>query len=111
MGGRVERRDVSCSLFYSLFKLLTPSYIFPFTSLHPPTHKQFFDESIIAKLNRSKTQLKKGDTAFLDDMRDVITETFNPPPPSNWYVRAGYGRRKQEMEEKCMCVHRRLFES
>jgi hypothetical protein len=58
-------------------------------SIHSP--KQFFDESIIAKLNRSKTQLKKGDTAFLDDMRDVITETFNPPPPSNWYVRAGLG--------------------
>ncbi|GAB5037240.1 Hypothetical protein NocV09_06800120 [Nannochloropsis oceanica] len=51
-----------------------------------PDHPQikFFDESIIAKLNRSKTQLKKGDTTFLDDMRDTITETFNPPPPSNW---------------------------
>lgn len=50
----------------------------------PSAPAQFFDESIIAKLNRSKTQLKKGDTAFLDDTRDVITETFNPPPPSNW---------------------------
>lgn len=50
---------------------------------------QFFDESIVAKLNRSKTQLKKGDTAFLDDATDAVTETFNPPPPSNWYVACG----------------------
>lgn len=63
--------------------------------LTEPDHPQikFFDESIIAKLNRSKTQLKKGDTAFLDDTRDVITETFNPPPPSNWYVDALRGLR------------------
>jgi hypothetical protein len=62
---------------------------------HPHTHKlthiyihakQFFDESIVAKLNRSKTQLKKGGTAFLDDSTDAVTETFNPPPPSNWCV-------------------------
>jgi hypothetical protein len=51
-----------------------------------PNHPQikFFDESIIAKLNRSKTQLSKRETSFLDDNSDAVTEIFNPPPPSNW---------------------------
>lgn len=49
---------------------------------------QFFDESILAKLNRSrKTTLanggKKWPTPFLDDESDKITRTFTAPLPSN----------------------------
>eukprot|EP00980_Cylindrotheca_fusiformis_P011967 scaffold2830_cov131-Cylindrotheca_fusiformis.AAC.88 len=49
---------------------------------------RFFDESIIAKQNRSKrTTLAHGGkkllTPFLDDDSDKITRTFTPPPPSN----------------------------
>ena len=52
----------------------------------------FFDESINAKLNRSKKAAlsnigrggKKGTTAFLDDKSALVTDTFAPPPPSNW---------------------------
>ena len=46
---------------------------------------RFFNESIIQKLNRSaKTSLSSGrkkDTPFLLDQSDVVSETFNPPPP------------------------------
>ena len=47
---------------------------------------RFFNESIIQKLNRSaKSGLtKKKDTPFLSDSSDIVSETFNPPPPSNW---------------------------
>lgn len=49
---------------------------------------RFFDESIIAKLNRSKkTTLanggKKVPTPFIDDESETVTKTFTPPPPSN----------------------------
>lgn len=49
---------------------------------------RFFDESIIAKHNRSKkTTLaaggKKMPTPFLDDDSQRVTKTFTPPPPSN----------------------------
>lgn len=87
---RAVRGEVNtgCPLYLSSFQhppsSLSSLYLSPSPSLPHLKTSQFFDESIIAKLNRSKTQLKKGDTTFLDDMRDVITETFNPPPPSNW---------------------------
>ena len=32
------------------------------------------------------TRQQQGGTAFLDDATDAVTETFNPPPPSNWWV-------------------------
>ena len=47
---------------------------------------RFFDESIIAKTNRSKrTKLAKKTipTPFLDDEANNVTKTFTPPPPSN----------------------------
>lgn len=48
----------------------------------------FFDQSIIAKNNRSKkTTLTTGGkqkTPFLDDTSMKIQEVFTPPPPSNW---------------------------
>lgn len=45
----------------------------------------FFDESIIAKQNRSKRlTVRQRDTPFLDDQSGVVKETFTPPPPSNW---------------------------
>ncbi|KAL3936524.1 MAG: hypothetical protein SGBAC_008179 [Bacillariaceae sp.] len=48
---------------------------------------RFFDECILAKLNRSKkTTLVNGGklaTPFLDDESDKVTKTFTPPPPSN----------------------------
>ena len=48
----------------------------------------FFDESINAKMNRSKrvtlSGLAKKTTSFLDDTSNVTTEAFTPPPPSNW---------------------------
>jgi len=48
----------------------------------------FFDQSIVAKNNRSKkTTLKGGGkqkTPFLDDTSMQIQEVFTPPPPSNW---------------------------
>jgi hypothetical protein len=49
---------------------------------------RFFDESIIAKHNRSKkttlaTGGKKMPTPFLDDDSERVTKTFTPPPPSN----------------------------
>eukprot|EP00547_Thalassionema_nitzschioides_P007486 CAMPEP_0194204628 /NCGR_PEP_ID=MMETSP0156-20130528/4096_1 /TAXON_ID=33649 /ORGANISM="Thalassionema nitzschioides, Strain L26-B" /LENGTH=1620 /DNA_ID=CAMNT_0038930687 /DNA_START=42 /DNA_END=4904 /DNA_ORIENTATION=- len=48
---------------------------------------RFFDESIIAKLNRSKKEAiakggKKIPTPFLDDDSERITKTFTPPQPS-----------------------------
>ena len=60
-----------------------------------------FDESIIAKNNRSKvgTLVKGGKmpTPFLSDKESwKITETFYPAPPSNWGLKEGesytYGR-------------------
>jgi hypothetical protein len=46
----------------------------------------FFNESIIQKMNRSATLTrgKKKATPFLSDNSDNVSETFNPPPPSNW---------------------------
>jgi hypothetical protein len=49
---------------------------------------RFFDESIIAKINRSKKAKlaqggKKLSTPFLDDEGQKIIKTFTPPPPSN----------------------------
>jgi hypothetical protein len=44
---------------------------------------RFFDESIIEKLNRSRTAAKR-DTPFLDDTSNDVSETYNPPLPSNW---------------------------
>ena len=53
-----------------------------------PDHVRFFQESIVAKNNRSmKQKWKKGKkevTPFLVDESHAITETFTPPPPSNW---------------------------
>ena len=48
---------------------------------------RFFDESIIAKNNRSKKNAlkiagKKKPTPFLDDLSGKVTKTFTPPPPS-----------------------------
>ncbi|CAN0409156.1 unnamed protein product, partial [Ectocarpus fasciculatus] len=45
---------------------------------------RFFDESIAAKLNRSKTNPIKKDTPFLNDQSDAHNQVFNPPAPSNW---------------------------
>eukprot|EP00752_Nemacystus_decipiens_P011001 g9775.t1 len=45
---------------------------------------RFFDESIAAKLNRSKTHPIKRDTPFLNDLSDAHNQVFNPPAPSNW---------------------------
>jgi len=44
---------------------------------------RFFDESIVAKMNRSALA-KHEPTPFLDDRSDAVNETFQPPPPSNW---------------------------
>lgn len=50
----------------------------------------FFDESINAKLNRSKkaaiANLRGGKrpTNFIDDTSMNVQETFTPPPPSHW---------------------------
>ncbi|CAB9508037.1 DENN domain-containing protein 5B [Seminavis robusta] len=45
----------------------------------------FFDECIIAKQNRSRMlNVRQKDTPFLDDPSGAISETFTPPPPSNW---------------------------
>ncbi|GKZ00040.1 hypothetical protein MPSEU_000957400 [Mayamaea pseudoterrestris] len=50
-----------------------------------------FDESINAKINRSKKNALMSfgrpdmkDTAFLDDTSHSVKETYTPPPPSNW---------------------------
>jgi hypothetical protein len=47
---------------------------------------RFFNESIVQKMNRSATisRMKKKSTPFLTDTSDAVSETFNPPPPSNW---------------------------
>ena len=48
----------------------------------------FFDESIVAKNNRSKLKTVKGKgrktTPFLSDQSGAVTETYMPPLPSNW---------------------------
>eukprot|EP00978_Attheya_sp_CCMP212_P021643 scaffold63488_cov51-Attheya_sp.AAC.2 len=48
----------------------------------------FFDESILAKNNRSKKSTLisggKTETPFLADNSGDVSETFTPPPPSNW---------------------------
>lgn len=48
----------------------------------------FFDESIIAKNNRSRLRTVKGKgkktTPFLSDQSGAVTDTFTPPAPSNW---------------------------
>ena len=47
----------------------------------------FFDESINAKINRSKfTSLARGkrDTTFIDDKSKTVTDIYTPPPPSNF---------------------------
>lgn len=49
---------------------------------------RFFDESIIAKMNRSKKATlanggKKKPTPFLNDSSWKVTKVFTPPPPSN----------------------------
>jgi len=53
---------------------------------------KFFDQSINAKINRSKKRSltlgrpgqKRKDTSFLHDTSGKISETYAPPPPSNW---------------------------
>ncbi|CAM9758208.1 unnamed protein product [Chrysoparadoxa australica] len=45
---------------------------------------RFFEESILAKLNRSKTNPIKHETPFLSDTMESHSQTFSPPPPSNW---------------------------
>uniref|UniRef100_A0A7S4R4H9 UDENN domain-containing protein n=2 Tax=Ditylum brightwellii TaxID=49249 RepID=A0A7S4R4H9_9STRA len=46
---------------------------------------RLFDETIVAKNNRSKKTVgKKKETPFLSDQSGNITDTFAPPPPSNW---------------------------
>lgn len=51
------------------------------------TEIRFFDEAIVAKLNRSKVKkMAKGGkipTPFLDDDSGKITKTYSHPPPSN----------------------------
>ncbi len=46
----------------------------------------FFDESIIAKLNRSKTNITKRRTPFLSDLEGRYYQTFSPPPPRFVFV-------------------------
>lgn len=52
------------------------------------TEIRFFDEAIVAKLNRSKVKkMAKGGkvpTPFLDDDSGKITKTYIPPPPNNF---------------------------
>eukprot|EP00742_Colponemidia_sp_Colp-10_P008924 GILJ01009697.1.p1 GENE.GILJ01009697.1~~GILJ01009697.1.p1 ORF type:complete len:1130 (-),score=163.99 GILJ01009697.1:140-3529(-) len=43
---------------------------------------RFFDESIKAKINRSKWAVRKQDTPFLASNEDAIKETFVAPPPN-----------------------------
>lgn len=43
---------------------------------------KFFDESILAKLNRSKFALNKSSTPFLSDDSDALREIFTVPGPS-----------------------------
>jgi hypothetical protein len=56
--------------------------------INNPDDFRFLDESIVAKNNRSvKKAFAKGgrkNTPFLADEFGAITETFIPPPPSNW---------------------------
>jgi len=45
---------------------------------------KFFDDSIVAKRNRSKSTVgRKRETSFLNDNTGKIVETFIPPAPSN----------------------------
>ncbi len=48
----------------------------------------FFDESIIAKLNRSKTTISKRETPFLSSLEGRHCQTFSPPPPRFVFVLA-----------------------
>lgn len=53
---------------------------------NPEQHEiHFFDESIVAKKNRSRKSVgKKYDTPFLSDLSLKIREVYAPPQPSNW---------------------------
>ncbi|CAN0401931.1 unnamed protein product, partial [Discosporangium mesarthrocarpum] len=56
------------------------------TADHTQPEVRFFDESIVAKLNRSKTNIKR-ETPFLSDNSDAhnqVRVVFSPPAPSNW---------------------------
>ncbi len=51
--------------------------------LQPEIH--LFDESIVAKKNRSRKSIgKKTETPFLTDVSQKIREVYAPPQPSNW---------------------------